>query len=121
MCVRVYRVCVCTCTLAATAMPLILLLPPPLLAQHDEPIQSVHWLGVWGLVVTGGWDSVMKIWDPRARACTHTIPLAGRVWASDFKQDLLVVATSDNDVSLYMPQTLPTKPDLVWTPTPLVS
>ena len=34
----------------------------------------MEWAGTRGLVVTGGWDAQVKLWDPRAGGeCVHTL------------------------------------------------
>ena len=42
------------------------------LGEHGEAIRTVNWSEQYGVVVSGGWDGMMKVWDPRVGSSTST-------------------------------------------------
>ena len=38
---------------------------PQQIGTHDQPIKSVAFLPATNLVVSGGWDKMLKFWDAR--------------------------------------------------------
>ena len=38
--------------------------------NHDDAIRCVEFAPSVNQIVTGGWDSCVKLWDPRTGACT---------------------------------------------------
>lgn len=62
------------------------------LGQHGEAVRTVNWCADYNALVTGGWDSMMKVWDPR-----QTDPLVGtyqqpeRVYAADISSSGRVI------------------------------
>lgn len=72
------------------------------LGQHDEAVRTVNWIQSQGALVTGGWDSMMKIWDPRqANALVGTYHQPERVYAADVSGDRIVVATAARHVWIW--------------------
>jgi cell cycle arrest protein BUB3 len=74
------------------------------LGSHDQAIKCVAFNASTGLVVTGGWDSKICMWDPR-----EAKPLAGqvvvaegcKVYTMDMNDNRLVVGTSGRHVKIY--------------------
>lgn len=50
---------------------------PYQVAAHDQPVKGVAYLDDIGLLVTGGWDSLVKFWDLRQPQPVGTLQLPG--------------------------------------------
>lgn len=68
---------------------------------HDAPIKSVSMLHNHNLVVTGGWDRAIKVWDLRSPTAAHVINLPERVYAMDAYQNYIVTAAADKKIYMY--------------------
>ena len=69
----------------------------------DNPYQAPTFRIV-GLVISGGWDSAIRAWDPRAPpqyACASVIGLPGRVYTMSASSDHIVVGTSERHVLIF--------------------
>ena len=75
------------------------------LGSHDLPVKCVEHNTATGLVVSGGWDSTLRLWDPRSpdgpARCVGNLPLPGRVYAMATSNKRLVVATADKRIQIY--------------------
>lgn len=40
-----------------------------IVGSHDEAIRCVHYCPEVNLVITGSWDRLIKLWDPRMPNC----------------------------------------------------
>lgn len=67
------------------------------IAAHDQPIRCIESLAVNGtpMVVTGGWDKLIKYWDLRSQSPAATVEAKERVYTMDVKDNMLVVGTAD--------------------------
>ncbi|CAH1759327.1 4176_t:CDS:2 [Entrophospora sp. SA101] len=70
-------------------------------AQHDQPIKSIKYLDNNNVVLTGGWDKMLKYWDLRTSQCVMNVSLPERVFAMDSLHPYLVVGVYDKRVFLY--------------------
>lgn len=59
---------------------------------HDAGIKCVEYASR-GVVVTGGWDSQVRLWDPRTNACVTTQAQPDKVYTMSVAGDTLVVGT----------------------------
>lgn len=74
------------------------------LGTHDTAIKCVEYSETTGLVVSGGWDSKICLWDPRAQD-----PIAGstkvkeglKVYTMAINHNRLIVGTSARQVYIY--------------------
>ena len=68
-------------------------------AVHDQPIRSCAMANIGGtdMLVTGGWDKMVKYWDLRAPSGTPAgqLECKERVYTMDVKNNMLVVGTAD--------------------------
>ena len=66
-------------------------------AAHDQPIRSCAIANVQGqdLLVTGGWDKMVKYWDLRSPTPAGQLEVKERVYTMDVKNNMLVVGTAD--------------------------
>ena len=75
------------------------------LGSHDLPVKCVAHNTATGLVVSGGWDSTLRLWDARSPdgpgRCVGNLPLPGRVYAMATSNKRLVVATADKRIQIY--------------------
>jgi mRNA export factor len=79
------------------------------IGAHAAPIQSLFWNHPLNVVVSGGWDKHVRVFDPRQipvgskrAACeVAKIKMADRVHAMDNRDNLLVVALANRSVSVY--------------------
>lgn len=71
---------------------------------HGGPVSCVEWLPERRLAVTAGWDSAMKLWDPRQpqnKTVIATLRLPGKAYSMSAAGQRLVVATSDRQIIIY--------------------
>ena len=47
---------------------------------HSQPIRCVEYSKNDGLLLTGGWDGVVKVWDVRQAACVYSLQQPGKVY-----------------------------------------
>jgi cell cycle arrest protein BUB3 len=66
--------------------------------SHDGAIKCVEYSAECGLVVTGSWDSTVKIWDPRAPGCQGAHSQPDKVYSLGVAGEKLVVATAGRKV-----------------------
>jgi len=66
-------------------------------AVHDQPIRCCESIIAQGnqMLVTGGWDKMVKYWDLRSPQPAAQVECKERVYAMDCKNDMLVVGTAD--------------------------
>lgn len=69
--------------------------------NHDGPIRTVEYCSDVGAVVTGSWDSNVKLWDPRSSRCVGTHPQQERVYTMSMCGELLVVGTAGRKVLVW--------------------
>jgi cell cycle arrest protein BUB3 len=75
-----------------------------MIGKHDNAIKSVCAIpGNVNLVVTGGWDCKMKLWDVRTTEAIAQVDLEKKVYTLDITRDgsKLVVGTNDRQVLVY--------------------
>lgn len=72
------------------------------LGQHGDAVRTVNWCDAYNALVTGGWDSMMKVWDPRqANALVGSYQQPERVYASDVSQNRVIVGTAARHVWIW--------------------
>lgn len=74
------------------------------LGAHSAGVQSIAVIHSRGLVVSGGWDSTLRLWDPRAppfQNCVASVPLPGKVYTMSCGEERLVVGTSGRHVLVF--------------------
>lgn len=78
-------------------------------AAHDQPIRCVESIQVQGnhMLVTGGWDKMIKYWDLRQQTPAATLECQDRIYTMSVRDQMLVVGTAErwiNVISLNEPQ-----------------
>lgn len=74
-----------------------------ILGQHTAAVRHVAYSREYGVVVSGGWDGMIKVWDVRngKGACINQASLRGKVFGMDVNAHLLVVSTSERQNYVY--------------------
>ncbi len=76
-----------------------------MLGSHEMPVKCVEHNTANGLVVSGGWDATVRLWEPRAPdgpgRAVGTLPLPGKVYSMCTSGTRLVVATSGRRIQVY--------------------
>lgn len=74
------------------------------LGSHEGAVKCVEYSDFTGLVVSGSWDSSIKMWDPRAPkalAGSTTVQDGHKVYTMSINNNKLVVGTSGRQVYIY--------------------
>jgi mRNA export factor len=80
---------------------------PQQIGAHDQPIKSVGFLSSTNLIVSGGWDNLLKFWDARQPNPVGTLALPERCYDLDVQDGLMVVATAGRHIISYNVQGQP--------------
>jgi cell cycle arrest protein BUB3 len=73
------------------------------LGSHAAAVRHTEYTKEYGLLVSGGWDGAVKLWDIRSAqgAQLHTVHCGAKVFGMDLRSHLLVVATSARRHAVY--------------------
>jgi cell cycle arrest protein BUB3 len=71
------------------------------LGTHNEAIRCVHYSPLVNLIITGSWDKLVKLWDPRSPNCVGTYEQPDKVYAMDSCDDKLVVGTAGRKIRIW--------------------
>jgi len=71
------------------------------IGSHRAPIRCVEYCSDGNVIVTGSWDSSVKLWDPRSSSCVGTYTQSDRVYAMTVSGDKLVVGTAGRKVWIW--------------------
>jgi mRNA export factor len=82
---------------------------PQQIGAHDQPIKSVAFLPTSNMIVSGGWDNMLKFWDARQQNPVGTLQLPDKCYAVDVKGSLMVVACAGRHILTYDVQGQPTE------------
>ncbi|KAL3756562.1 hypothetical protein ACHAWU_009956 [Discostella pseudostelligera] len=80
---------------------------PQQIGAHDQPIKSVGFLESTNLIVSGGWDNLLRFWDARQPNPVGTLALPERCYDLDVQDGLMVVATAGRTILSYNVQGQP--------------
>ncbi|GMT08753.1 hypothetical protein PFISCL1PPCAC_50, partial [Pristionchus fissidentatus] len=69
--------------------------------QHAAPVRCIEYSERMNCLVTGSWDSSVRLWDPRAQGAVQTSSVSDKVYAMDTKGDKLIVATRSRAIHIY--------------------
>eukprot|EP00049_Salpingoeca_infusionum_P019164 m.360521 g.360521 ORF g.360521 m.360521 type:complete len:330 (-) comp19081_c0_seq1:361-1350(-) len=68
---------------------------------HDDAIKSVVYSQDFGVVISGGWDKKIKIWDATTKECQGEQQLPDKVYAMSLSKNRLVVATAARHIWVF--------------------
>jgi len=72
---------------------------PTILGYHDDTIRCVEFSADRTLVVTGSWDSTVRVWDPRIQGTSvGSFQAEEKVYTMSLKDELLVVGTAERKI-----------------------
>ncbi|KAK3094880.1 hypothetical protein FSP39_007441 [Pinctada imbricata] len=69
--------------------------------QHDDAIRCVEYCPEVNVVVTGSWDSTVKLWDPRTPCAAGSFSQPDKVYTLSVCGDRLVVGTSGRRILVW--------------------
>jgi len=74
-----------------------------IIGQHEKPVRCVEYDSHSNLLISGSWDSTLKLWDIRSRfACISTKKLPDRVYALSVNgKSTLVVGSGSRNILIY--------------------
>lgn len=72
-----------------------------IIGQHDEPIKCVQYLNNQKVVATGGWDSMLKLWDPRTSELTSKHQHPDKIYTMSASENTLIVGTAGRVITIW--------------------
>jgi len=72
-----------------------------ILGSHDAPIRCVEYNPEVNVLVTGSWDSSIKVWDPRQTRETSQHNMNYKVYTMDMIENRIVVGTSKKQILVW--------------------
>ncbi|ACI64541.1 WD-40 repeat containing protein [Thalassiosira pseudonana CCMP1335] len=80
---------------------------PQQIGAHDQPIKSVAFLPSTNMIVSGGWDNMLKFWDARQPNPVGSLQMPDKVYDLDVRDSLMVVACAGRHIITYNVQGQP--------------
>ncbi|CAG0915287.1 unnamed protein product [Notodromas monacha] len=71
------------------------------LGTHADAIKCIDYAEELGMIVTGSWDTFVKVWDPRQRTPPISVPQTEKVYALSVSKHNLVVAAANRKVMIW--------------------
>lgn len=68
---------------------------------HDNAVRCIEFCSELNLVISGGWDAVVKLWDPRSNAAVGSLAQPDRVYTMSLCGDKLIVGTAGRRVLVW--------------------
>eukprot|EP00112_Aurelia_sp_Birch-Aquarium-sp1_P003081 Seg1345.10 transcript_id=Seg1345.10/GoldUCD/mRNA.D3Y31 product="Mitotic checkpoint protein BUB3" protein_id=Seg1345.10/GoldUCD/D3Y31 len=72
-----------------------------IMGLHEKPIKCVEFCAALGLILTGSWDSTIKLWDPRQSKSVGTYNQPGSVYTMALSDDKVVIGTAGRKVHVW--------------------
>jgi mRNA export factor len=72
-----------------------------LLGVHSAPVRHVFFVGELNAVVSGGWDSTLRVFDARAPSPVRVIVVPDKVYAMDVTFPLATVGCAGRSISVF--------------------
>jgi len=72
------------------------------IGNHNEAIRCLGYSEERELIISGGWDKLVNLWDPRAsKSAVRSLDQPDKVFSMDCLQNLVLVSNADRSLRLY--------------------
>uniref|UniRef100_A0A3B0N5X0 SONA homologue, putative n=1 Tax=Theileria annulata TaxID=5874 RepID=A0A3B0N5X0_THEAN len=72
-----------------------------IIARHQKPVNGVHWIPQFNLLLSTSWDGFVNLWDGRQEQPVWSENLNSKVFASDVKDNIMCVADSNRKLNVW--------------------
>lgn len=74
---------------------------PQQVGIHSEAVKGIGFIKSTNLIVSGGWDKMLKFWDGRQQQPVHQVQLADKIYDLDVQENMMVVACAGRKIYAY--------------------
>ena len=72
------------------------------IGEHQYGCREVIYLDNFNLLISGGWDGLLKLWDLRTpNVPISTYQFANKIYTMSYSKNLLVIGLSENNISYF--------------------
>ncbi|XP_065304713.1 mitotic checkpoint protein BUB3 [Dermacentor albipictus] len=71
------------------------------IGKHGDPVRCIEYCPDVNVIISGSWDSTVKLWDPRASTCAGTCLQPDKVYTMAVCGDKLIVGTAQRKVLVW--------------------
>ena len=75
------------------------------IGSHENGVRCMEWAALNNTLVTGGWDSCVRVWDTRTRQTSQqaqiTIRASSKIFAMDVHESHVAIGQQDGTVRIY--------------------
>lgn len=75
-------------------------------ATHEKPVIAVHWVQKFNSVITASWDGKLCMWDGRQSTPVWSENLESKIFACDFRPNIVCVASSNGKINAWNMDTI---------------
>ena len=71
------------------------------IGEHQYGCKEVLYIDNYDILITGGWDGALKIWDLRSKDPVKTYQFYNKVYSMSYAKELLVLSLSENVMAYF--------------------